>query len=124
MVVRELTGGVYFGEPKQIIDLGNGQKRAIDTQDYHTYEIERIGRVAFELAGQRRNKVPSSDERNVMKSGVLWDEVINRFARAGISRWRAFCNLKQYRRIGTRYDKTDQRFKGMINLAAIAIALK
>jgi 3-isopropylmalate dehydrogenase len=76
MVVRELTGGVYFGEPKQIIDLGNGQKRAIDTQDYHTYEIERIGRVAFELAGQRRNKVPSSDERNVMKSGVLWDEVI------------------------------------------------
>ena len=56
MVVRELTGGVYFGEPKQIIDLGNGQKRAIDTQDYHTYEIERIGRVAFELAGQRRNK--------------------------------------------------------------------
>lgn len=76
MVVRELTGGVYFGEPKQIIDLGNGQKRAIDTQDYHTHEIERIGRVAFELAGQRRNKVPSSDERNVMKSGVLWDEVI------------------------------------------------
>jgi hypothetical protein len=76
MVVRELTGGVYFGEPKQIIDLGNGQKRAIDMQDYHTYEIERIGRVAFELAGQRRNKVPSSDERNVMKSGVLWDEVI------------------------------------------------
>ena len=75
MVVRELTGGVYFAEPKQI-DLGSGQKRAIDTQDYHTHEIERIGRVAFELAGQRRNKVPSSDERNVMKSGVLWDEVI------------------------------------------------
>src|ERR1700726_1778997 len=69
MIVRELTGGVYFAEPKQIIDLGSGQKRAIDTQDYHTHEIERIGRVAFELAGQRRNKVPSSDERNVMKSG-------------------------------------------------------
>ncbi|HET6379200.1 MAG TPA: isocitrate/isopropylmalate family dehydrogenase, partial [Methylocella sp.] len=44
MIVRELTGGVYFGEPKQIIDLGNGQKRAIDTQVYETYEIERIGR--------------------------------------------------------------------------------
>jgi isocitrate/isopropylmalate dehydrogenase len=67
-------GGVNFGEPKQIIDLGNGQKRAIDTQVYHTYAIERIGRVAFELAGQRRNKVPSCDERNVMKSGVLWDK--------------------------------------------------
>ena len=76
MVVRELTGGVYFGEPKQIIDLGNGQKRAIDTQVYHTYEIERIGRVAFELAGRAAKRVPSFDERNVMKSGVLWDEVI------------------------------------------------
>src|ERR1019366_4878804 len=76
MIVRELTGGVYFGEPKQIIDLGNGQKRAIDTQVYDTYEIERIGRIAFELARQRRNKVTSSDKRNVMKSGVLWHDVI------------------------------------------------
>jgi 3-isopropylmalate dehydrogenase len=75
VIVRELTGGVYFGEPKQIIDLGNGQKRGIDTQVYDTYEIERIGRVAFELARQRRNKVTSSDKRNVMKSGVLWHEV-------------------------------------------------
>ena len=65
-----------FGEPKQIIDLGNGQRRAIDTQVYDTYEIERIGRIAFELARKRRNKVTSSDKRNVMKSGVLWDEVI------------------------------------------------
>jgi 3-isopropylmalate dehydrogenase len=76
MIVRELTGGVYFGEPKQIIDLGNGQRRAIDTQVYDTYEIERIGRIAFELARKRRNKVTSSDKRNVMKSGVLWDETI------------------------------------------------
>ena len=83
-VVRELTGGVYFGEPKQIIDLGNGRKLAIDTQVYHTYEIERMGRVAFEFAGQRRNKVTSSDERNVMKSGVLWGEVITAFARGNI----------------------------------------
>lgn len=77
MIVRELTGGVYFGEPKEIIDLGNGQKRGIDTQVYDTYEIERIGRVAFELARKRRNKVTSSEKRNVMKSGVLWHEVIN-----------------------------------------------
>src|SRR5579863_1197423 len=76
VIVRELTGGVYFGEPKQIIDLGNGQKRGIDTQVYDTYEIERIGRVAFDLARKRRNKVTSSDKRNVMKSGVLWHEVI------------------------------------------------
>ena len=76
MIVRELTGGVYFGEPKQIIDLGNGQKRGIDTQVYDTFEIERIGRVAFELARKRRNKVTSSEKRNVMKSGVLWNEVM------------------------------------------------
>jgi len=76
MIVRELTGGVYFGEPKEIIDLGNGQKRGIDTQVYDTYEIERIGRVAFELARKRSNKVTSSEKRNVMKSGVLWHEVI------------------------------------------------
>ena len=76
MILRELTGGVYFGEPKTITDLGNGQKRAVDTQVYDTYEIERIGRVAFELARKRRNKVTSMEKRNVMKSGLLWNEVI------------------------------------------------
>jgi 3-isopropylmalate dehydrogenase len=76
MIVRELTGGVYFGEPKTITDLGNGQKRAVDTQVYDTYEIERISRVAFELARKRRNKVTSMEKRNVMKTGVLWHEVV------------------------------------------------
>jgi 3-isopropylmalate dehydrogenase len=76
MIVRELTGGVYYGEPKEIIDLGDGQKRGIDTQVYDTYEIERIGRVAFELARKRGNRVTSSDKANVMKSGLLWREVI------------------------------------------------
>jgi 3-isopropylmalate dehydrogenase len=76
MIVRELTGGVYFGEPKTITDLGNGQKRAIDTQVYDTYEIERIARVAFDLARKRQNKVTSMEKRNVMKSGVLWNEVV------------------------------------------------
>jgi 3-isopropylmalate dehydrogenase len=77
IIVRELTGGVYFGEPKMITDLGNGQKRAVDTQVYDTYEIERISRVAFELAKKRRNKVTSMEKRNVMKTGVLWNEVVN-----------------------------------------------
>src|ERR1700746_838784 len=76
IILRELTGGVYFGEPKTITDLGNGQKRAIDTQVYDTYEIERIARVAFELARKRRNKVTSMEKRNVMKTGVLWNEVV------------------------------------------------
>src|SRR5918994_5214904 len=76
IILRELTGGVYFGEPKTITDLGNGQKRAVDTQVYDTYEIERIGRVAFELARKRGNKVTSMEKRNVMKTGVLWNEVV------------------------------------------------
>src|SRR5437764_9565317 len=76
MIVRELTGGVYFGEPKTITDLGNGQKRAADTQVHDNYEIERIARVAFDLARKRRNKLTSMEKSNVMKSGVLWNEVV------------------------------------------------
>ena len=76
LIVRELTGGVYFGEPKQILDLGNGQRRGIDTQVYDTYEIERIARVAFDLARRRGRAVTSSEKRNVMKSGVLWYETV------------------------------------------------
>src|SRR5580658_9388714 len=64
IILRELTGGVYFGEPKTITDLGNGQKRAVDTQVYDSYEIDRIARVAFELARQRpRKKVTSLEKR-------------------------------------------------------------
>ena len=81
MVVRELTGGVYFGEPKTITDLGDGQKRAIDTQVYETYEIDRIARVAFDLARTRSGRVHSADKKNVMKSGVLWDEVVKGVAK-------------------------------------------
>jgi len=78
LIVRELTGGVYFGEPKEIIDLGNGQQRGIDTQIYDTYEIERITRVAFDLAKTRNSKVTSMEKRNVMKSGVLWNQVVSK----------------------------------------------
>src|ERR1700684_2079555 len=63
IILRELTGGVYFGEPKTITDLGNGQKGAIATQVYDTYEIERIARVGFDLARKRRNKVTSMEKR-------------------------------------------------------------
>jgi 3-isopropylmalate dehydrogenase len=77
----ETIGGVYFGEPKEITDLGNGQKRAVDTQVYETYEIDRICRVAFDLARTRGKKVHSADKKNVMKSGVLWDEVAQSVAK-------------------------------------------
>ncbi len=83
LIVRELTGGVYFGEPKEIRELANGEKRAVDTQVYDTHEIERIARVAFDLARTRRNKVTSMEKHNVMKSGVLWKEVVTATHKAG-----------------------------------------
>lgn len=78
LIVRELTGGVYFGEPKEITELENGEKRAVDTQLYETYEIDRIARVAFDLAGKRDGLVHSAEKRNVMKTGVLWHEVVSK----------------------------------------------
>jgi 3-isopropylmalate dehydrogenase len=78
LIVRELTGGVYFGEPKEIVTLENGEKRAVDTQVYTTHEIERIARVAFDLAGKRGGRVASAEKHNVMKSGVLWKDVVGR----------------------------------------------
>jgi 3-isopropylmalate dehydrogenase len=76
IIVRELTGGVYFGEPKEITTLPDGQRRGVDTQVYTTAEIERVARVAFELARKRRNKVTSAEKSNVMESGQLWREVV------------------------------------------------
>ena len=76
MIVRELTGGVYFGEPRGIETLPDGQKRGFDMQVYTTSEIERVSRVAFELARRRRNKVTSCEKSNVMESGALWREVV------------------------------------------------
>jgi 3-isopropylmalate dehydrogenase len=76
MFVRELTGGVYFGQPRGIEDLGDGQKRGVDTQVYTTAEIERVARVAFELARGRGNRVASAEKSNVMESGLLWKEVV------------------------------------------------
>lgn len=76
LIVRELTGGVYFGEPKEIVTLDDGQRRAIDSQLYTTSEIERIGRVAFELARQRGNLVHSAEKNNVMRTGSLWKETV------------------------------------------------
>jgi 3-isopropylmalate dehydrogenase len=76
MIVRELTGGVYFGKPRGIETLPDGQRRGVDTQVYTTFEIERVSRVAFELARGRRNKVTSAEKSNVMESGLLWREVV------------------------------------------------
>ena len=76
MIVRELTGGVYFGQPRGVEDLPDGQRRAVDTQVYTTHEVERVCRVAFELARGRRNKVTSAEKANVMETGAFWREVV------------------------------------------------
>jgi len=76
MIVRELTGGVYFGQPRFIEDLPEGGRRGVDTQVYTTAEIERVSRVAFELARGRRGKVTSCEKSNVMETGLLWREVV------------------------------------------------
>lgn len=75
LILRELTGGTYFGEPKEIVTLENGEKRAVDTTLYTTREVDRIARMGFDLARKRRNKVHMAAKWNVMKSGVLWREV-------------------------------------------------
>ena len=82
MIVRELTGGVYFGQPRFIEDLPGGGRRAVDTQVYTTAEIERVARVAFELARGRHNKVSSAEKSNVMETGLLWREVVTALHKA------------------------------------------
>ena len=75
MIVRELTGGVYFGQPRGIEILDDGSKRAVDTQVYTTGEIDRVCRVAFEMARKRHKRVTSVEKANVMETGVLWRQV-------------------------------------------------
>ncbi len=82
MIVREATGGIYFGEPRGIETLPDGQRRGINTEVYTTGEIERVARVAFELARARSRRVTSVDKANVMESGLLWRETVTALGRA------------------------------------------
>ena len=76
MIVRELTGGIYFGEPRGIKPINNGERKGVNTHTYTSKEIERVGRIAFELAKKRNNKVTSCEKSNVMEAGQLWKEEI------------------------------------------------
>ncbi len=76
MIVRELTGGVYFGEPRGITEMNDGTRRGVNTQVYTTEEIRRVARVAFDLARRRNHRLTSVDKANVMESGVLWREEV------------------------------------------------
>ena len=78
LFVRELVGGVYFGEPRGIETLPNGERRGFNTQSYSTHEIRRVAETAFELARLRSGKVCSVEKANVMESGVVWREEVTR----------------------------------------------
>ena len=78
MIVRELTGGIYFGEPRGIKPIENGERKGINTHVYTTSEIVRVARVAFELAQKRNKKVTSCEKSNVMESGILWREEVQK----------------------------------------------
>ena len=76
LIVRELTGGIYFGEPRGIKPSENGERKGINTHSYTSSEIIRVARVAFELAEKRNKKVTSCDKSNVMEAGLLWREEV------------------------------------------------
>lgn len=76
IIVRELTGGVYFGEPRGIAPSPSGGRRAVDTQVYTSEEIRRVARVAFDIARDRRGIVHSVEKSNVMETGLLWREEV------------------------------------------------
>jgi 3-isopropylmalate dehydrogenase len=78
IIVRELTGGVYFGEPRGIETLPDGQRRGVNTQVYTTSEIRRVAKVGFELAKKRQGRLCSVEKANVMESGVLWREEVQK----------------------------------------------
>jgi 3-isopropylmalate dehydrogenase len=78
MIVRELTGGIYFGEPRGIKPIENGERKGINTHSYTSSEIIRVAKVAFELAQKRKKKVTSCEKSNVMESGILWREEVQK----------------------------------------------
>jgi 3-isopropylmalate dehydrogenase len=82
LIVRELIGGIYFGEPRGIETLPDGSKRGVNTEVYTTAEIERVGRVAFDMARKRGKKLCSVEKANVMESGLLWRQVMTALGQA------------------------------------------
>ncbi|MGI4959454.1 MAG: 3-isopropylmalate dehydrogenase [Janthinobacterium lividum] len=76
MIVRETVGGIYFGEPRGIEEMPDGGRRGVNTEVYTTFEIERVARVAFDLARKRQNRLCSVEKSNVMESGLLWRQVV------------------------------------------------
>ncbi|ETW12266.1 3-isopropylmalate dehydrogenase [Roseivivax marinus] len=125
MIVRELTSGVYFGEPRGIFEEGN-ERVGINTQRYTESEIERVARNAFELAMKRDRKLCSMEKANVMESGVLWREVVTRvgadYPEVELSHMYADAGAMQLTRWPKQFDVivTDNLFGDMLSdLAAM-----
>ena len=125
MIVRELTSGVYFGEPRGIIDDNEGGRIGVNTQRYTTEEIRRVARTAFRLAQRRSGKVCSMEKANVMESGVLWREEVqwvgdNEFPEIELSHMYADAGAMQLVRWPKQFDVivTDNLFGDMLSDAA------
>ncbi len=125
MIVRELTSGVYFGEPRGITPDNEGGRIGVNTQRYTTNEIRRVARIAFELARKRSNKVCSMEKANVMESGVLWREEVqwvgdNEFPDVELSHMYADAGAMQLVRYPKQFDVivTDNLFGDMLSDAA------
>jgi 3-isopropylmalate dehydrogenase len=125
MIVRELTGGVYFGEPRGVETLPDGTRRGINTQVYTTPEIHRVARVAFDLARKRQGRVCSVEKANVMESGVLWREEVQKlhdadYADVALSHMYADNCAMQLVRAPKQFDVivTDNLFGDMLSDAA------
>ena len=124
MIVRELTSGIYFGEPSGIFEEGN-ERIGINTQRYTESEIERVARSAFELARRRNNKVCSMEKANVMESGILWREVVQKvhdeeYADVELSHMYADAGAMQLCRWPKQFDVivTDNLFGDLLSDAA------
>ena len=125
MIVRELTSGVYFGEPRGITEDNEGGRIGINTQRYTTGEIRRVARTAFELAGKRRNRLCSMEKANVMESGVLWREEVqwvgdNEYPDVELSHMYADAGAMQLVREPKQFDVivTDNLFGDLLSDAA------
>ena len=101
MIVRESTGGIYFGEPRGVETLPIGEKRGFDTESYTTSEIERVARVAFELARKRKNQVTSVEKANVMQSGLFWRQTVTALHERELCRCRVGAHVRRQLRHAT-----------------------
>ena len=129
MIVRELTSGVYFGEPRGITPDNEGGRIGVNTQRYTTNEIRRVARTAFELARRRNNKVCSMEKANVMESGVLWREEVqwvgdNEYPDVELSHMYADAGAMQLVRWPKQFDVivTDNLFGDLLSDAAAMLS--